>query len=165
MSRPSATQSPLFMSSLCRSTSAALTSGSVATRDAASDTSGVRSAGSWKSISTSRARSAAVPFGSRRRESPTALYIAPESRYVKPSCVATAFATVLFPAPAGPSIAITMAARLPGQQTREIALERRVRHRDRLEALHLDALLGDQARDGAQHRQAVVAARVDRPAA
>ncbi len=40
--------------------------------------------------------------------SPTARYIAPVSRYVKPSRSATARATVLLPAPAGPSIAITM---------------------------------------------------------
>ena len=38
----------------------------------------------------------------------TLRYIAPESRYVKPSAWATARATVDFPAPAGPSIATTI---------------------------------------------------------
>ena len=44
-----------------------------------------------------------------RAASPTQRYIAPVSRYVKPSRSATARATVDFPAPAGPSMAITMA--------------------------------------------------------
>jgi hypothetical protein len=46
---------------------------------------------------------------SRSRESATARYMAPESRYVQPSAWATARATVLFPAPAGPSMATSIA--------------------------------------------------------
>ena len=63
------------------------------------------------SIFTSRARSAALP-GLACSESATARYIAPESRYEKPSSRASSRATVLLPAPAGPSIATTMGARL-----------------------------------------------------
>ena len=40
--------------------------------------------------------------------SPTQRYIAPVSRYVKPSRSATPRATVDLPAPAGPSMAMTM---------------------------------------------------------
>jgi hypothetical protein len=45
---------------------------------------------------------------SSRAARPTQRYIAPVSRYVKPSRCATARATVDFPAPAGPSMAMTM---------------------------------------------------------
>ena len=59
------------------------------------------------------ARSDAAP-PCRCAISPTARYIAPESRYVKPSARAAARATVLLPAPAGPSMATTMGRRLRG---------------------------------------------------
>ena len=62
--------------------------------------------------------SRAIAAGSARcqqRASATARYIAPVSRYVKPSRAATARATVDLPAPAGPSMAMTMARRLGGR--------------------------------------------------
>ena len=46
--------------------------------------------------------------GVSRAASPTQRYIAPVSRYVKPSARATARATVDLPAPAGPSMAMTI---------------------------------------------------------
>ena len=58
-----------------------------------------------------------VDAGFLRPPSATQRYIAPESRYVKPSSAATARATVDLPAPAGPSIAITMG-RAYGSPTR-----------------------------------------------
>src|SRR5215211_2446300 len=118
MSRPSATQSPSSTISCCMRTSAARTSGSAATREAPAETSGVRIASvtSRPSSSTrSPTRMSARPAisaacSSRPAEaSATARYIAPVSRYVNPSRSATARATVDFPAPAGPSMAITMA--------------------------------------------------------
>ena len=118
MSRPSATQSPCSMMACCLRTSAARTLGSAATRDAPADTSGVRIA-SVTSSPSSRTRSptsiataaATSPAGRplRPAASATARYIAPVSRYVNPSRSATARATVDLPAPAGPSMAITMA--------------------------------------------------------
>src|SRR3954470_14418785 len=60
---------------------------------------------------TSTVISRAISAGGRRRSreaSVTARYIAPVSRYVKPSWAATALATLDLPAPAGPSIAMTI---------------------------------------------------------
>ena len=117
MSRPSATQSPAATIACCLRTSAARTAGSEATCDAASEASAVRIA-SVTSRPSSRTRSprsisifsAVSPAGPPFSEtaSPTQRYIAPVSRYVKPSRSATARATVDFPAPAGPSMAMTM---------------------------------------------------------
>ena len=64
---------------------------------------------------TSMSIASATAAGSSPRSavaSATARYIAPVSRYVKPSRCATARATVDFPAPAGPSMAMTMGMRL-----------------------------------------------------
>src|SRR5437588_5078766 len=92
-------------------------------RDAASETSGDRIASvtsrpssttrSPRSIRADRACSSGDPPCSRT-ESATARYRAPESRKPKPSARATPRATVLLPAPAGPSIATTTGARLDG---------------------------------------------------
>ena len=119
MSRPSATQSPCSTIACCLRTSAARTPGSAATFEAPAETSGVRIASVTSSPSSStrsptsmRDRSAISPAAPRRargRRAPTARYIAPVSRYVKPSRSATARATVDLPAPAGPSMAMTMA--------------------------------------------------------
>src|SRR3954452_23899853 len=111
-SRPSATQSPLASSARCLSSSAARTSGSAARREARSEISGVRIACETSSPSSStRSPSNAMCrlAGSRSPASATARYIAPESRYAKPSARAAARATVDLPAPAGPSMATSMA--------------------------------------------------------
>ena len=81
MSRPSATQSPSPSSARCFSTSAARTLGSVATFEAASDTSGVRIASVTSSPSriTRSPSRMSISRGSPPR-SATARYIAPESR-------------------------------------------------------------------------------------
>ena len=60
--------------------------------------------------------------GSRRRARATARYIAPESRYVKPSASAIARATVDFPAPAGPSMATQHARATIGAPRRRPAI-------------------------------------------
>ena len=119
MSRPSATQSPCSRIARCLAISASRTPGSAATRDAPADTSGVRIAvGDVAAVEQHPRRPTSMSIrsrdlGGRRRParvaSATARYIAPVSRYVKPSRSATARATVDLPAPAGPSIAITMA--------------------------------------------------------
>ena len=105
-------------------TSAARTPGSAATREAPADASGVRissvtsrPSSSTRSPTRMSARSAIAAASSSRpaAASATARYIAPVSRYVKPSRSATARATVDFPAPAGPSMAITMAMTLAGR--------------------------------------------------
>src|SRR3954454_21372604 len=128
MSRPSATQSPVDSSARWLSTSAARTAGSAARRDATSEISGVRIASETSSPS-SRTRSPSNAIrrlaGSRSPASATARYIAPESRYVKPSAWAAARATVDFPAPAGPSMATSIA-----WHDRGVKLLRPLRERD-----------------------------------
>src|SRR3954470_12961025 len=181
MSRPSPTQSPCFSISRCLATRAALTPGSEAILEACSDTSRLRIASvtsrpsrstrSPSSMVTSRARSGAAPsFSSSERA--TARYIAPESRYEKPSSRASLRATVLLPAPAGPSMATTMARSLAGaasggqlrDERAQVLLEAGVRDGGRLHADDLDASPGGKPRDRAQHRHPVIAARVDRAA-
>src|SRR5262249_48037394 len=106
-------------------------------------------------------------------------YIAPVSRYRKPSLSARPRATVLLPAPAGPSIA-TISAFSSSRTRRLVGLLadltgdgeigqgvveageadlRAVRARDR------HRLARDDPRDGGEHREPVVAERVDRAAA
>jgi hypothetical protein len=99
-------------------TSAIRTPMSALTCEAASETARVRIA-SETSRPSSRTRSpssiaivSAIRAGSPPRSiraSATQRYIAPVSRYVKPSRSAAARATLDLPAPAGPSIAMTMA--------------------------------------------------------
>ena len=103
------------MSSRWRSTSAARTSGRAATSDARALTSGVRISAVTSSPSsvTPPSKPIAHAVGSaapRRSASAMQRYIAPVSRYVKPSAAATARATVDLPAPAGPSMAMSIAA-------------------------------------------------------
>src|SRR3954468_6793683 len=128
MSRPSATQSPVDSSARCCSSIAARTLGSAARRDARSEMSGVRIVSETSSPS-SRTRSPSNAIrrlaGSRSPASATARYIAPESRYVKPSAWAAARATVDFPAPAGPSMATSIA-----WHDRGVKLLRPLRERD-----------------------------------
>src|SRR6478735_4737165 len=91
--------------------------------------------------------------------------------YVKPSSRASARATVDLPAPAGPSIATTICRAAGGAASRsrmqpgDVVDEPRVGHGRRVHADDLDALARRQTRDRAHHRQAMVAARVDRAAA
>ena len=101
----------------CWATSASRTAGSEDTCEAASDTHGsrIRSVTSspssvTRSPSSSRAARAiaAASAPSAAAATATARYIAPVSRYVKPSRSAAARATVDLPAPAGPSMAMTM---------------------------------------------------------
>ena len=117
MSRPSATQSPSATIAcwLAHERGAHARVGRRRARRA-SVTSGVRIA-SVTSRPSSRTRSptsmssrAATSAGGSpaRAASATQRYIAPVSRYVKPSRSATARATVDLPAPAGPSMAMTM---------------------------------------------------------
>ena len=112
MSRPSATQSPSASSSRCFWTIASRTLGLAATREAPSETSGVRMASvTSRSLSSTRSPAKAMSSEAGSTVGParaTLRYIAPESRYVKPSAFASARATVDFPAPAGPSIATTI---------------------------------------------------------
>ena len=70
-----------------------------------------RPSSSTRSPTSIRTPSAIAAASSSRpaAASATARYIAPVSRYVNPSRSATARATVDLPAPAGPSMAITMA--------------------------------------------------------
>src|SRR5215208_2496652 len=112
------------MSKRCWATIASRTSGWTETRDAAADTSGARIASVTVSPSSvtppsaiaiwMRCASSPIRAGSsrsapaRRAASATHRYIAPESRYVKPRARAAPLATVDFPAPAGPSMAMTM---------------------------------------------------------
>ncbi len=125
MSRPSATQPPSPTRARWRSTIAARTRGWTETREASPVTSGERIAlvTSSPAIATepgpmARSRpSARCPIAAPSSgsvplldaSSATQRYIAPESRYVKPRRSASALATVDFPAPAGPSMAITIA--------------------------------------------------------
>jgi hypothetical protein len=91
---------------------------SALTWEDASETAGVRIASvtsrpssstrSPSSIVAASAIAAGSPPSSATR-SATHRYMAPVSRYVKPSRSATARATVDLPAPAGPSMAMTMA--------------------------------------------------------
>src|SRR3954452_15853055 len=174
MSRPSATQSPLFTRLRCFTTSAARTRGSVAILEAASETSGVRISSVTSrpssftrlptSMSTSRARSPASP-GLSTSDRATARYMAPESRYEKPTFSASARATLLLPAPAGPSMATTMRGSLSARDQRaHVGLEAGVGHGGRIHAHDLNAVARGEPRHGAEHRDAVVAASVDRPA-
>ena len=120
MSRPSATQSPVGddLPAAC-ATSAARTAGSAATlrrrlgRSGGADLVGDVAAVEQDLLAELDRDALGDLAGGRRPTSraarPTQRYIAPVSRYVKPSRSATARATVDFPAPAGPSMAMTMA--------------------------------------------------------
>ena len=105
------TQSPWLTSARCAAMSTFRFSGSPASCDAAAVTAGVRIASVTSSPSAStrppskRMSVCSLPLRAAAR------YIAPESRYSQPSASATARATVDFPAPAGPSMAMRM--RLP----------------------------------------------------
>ena len=90
---------------------------------------------------------------------------------MKPSARASARATVLLPAPAGPSIATTIRERLlppacasQAMSAARSGLEARVGHRRRVHPQHFDALRSGQAGHRAEHRQPVIAVRVDRAA-
>ena len=133
MSRPSITTDAVSLISRCRFTSARLTAPTAATFDAAALTSGMRIASvtslpfkrtvlvpltnsidaSMANCSSRCMSSIGTPASSAH--SPTARYIAPVSIYTKPSLSAKRRAMVLFPDPAGPSIATTI--RLPNSQS------------------------------------------------
>src|SRR3954447_15329024 len=171
MSRPSATQSPSARISCWRRTSAARTPWSRATWDASPEISGVRIASvtsrpssSTRSPTSIRERSATAAGSSPDSSVPSATqrYIAPVSRYVKPSRSATARATVDLPAPAGPSMAITMALRL--DELAQVGLEAGVGDGRRLHPHDLDAAARGQPGDRAEHRQPVVAVGRERAA-
>src|SRR5712692_9060999 len=133
MSRPSMTTPPPAPARRCSATSTRRTPAMVAKRDAARATSAVRIScvTSWPSRNTEFFAPAAscsgvggrssmwLPLASASRRSwsaketfvwmalrPTARYIAPLSRYRYSSSAATRRATLLFPEPAGPSMAI-----------------------------------------------------------
>ena len=133
MSRPSITTPPPSPAFCCSATSNSRTPAIVASREAACATSPVRisvvtsrpsrntrffnpaascsAVGAFNSICVSRVSSSSAASSSSgifrsNAFSATARYIAPLSRYKYPSIAATRRATVLFPDPAGPSIAI-----------------------------------------------------------
>ena len=126
MSRPSITKPPDSPSARCRATSARLTSGNFATAAAATSISGVRIASVTsspsmtvrpfsnpkitRSVNFDNPASSSKATFSKLAFHATARYIAPVSTYWYPSLAATARATVPFPAPDGPSIAITVCA-------------------------------------------------------
>ena len=126
MSLPSITTLVFFASSFWSSTSFFLTAGYTATAEAVLPTSSVLNRDVMfspfkitccrlslysiimltlsQSLLTASSSLTSIPLS--RKYTAIALYIAPVSTYINPRFLATRFAIVLFPAPAGPSIAI-----------------------------------------------------------